>query len=178
MLEEHEKQYNASAESRGVAVIKSKNDGNPKKPSVKNQGKVPDRLPDKRVTFKKAGSTEARPVGERHCWLCNQTGHLRRDCPMRTEAPGRAKGSKTGAVSTSQGACDMSVDELEQLLAQKRLSDEQSKLENSSTSVVSASEVQAGAVGSLLEVMVDIGGVPTLATVDTGAQSTIISRST
>ena len=86
---------------------------------------------------------------------------------MRTEAPGRAKDSKTGAVSTSQGACDMSVDELEQLLAQKRLRDEQSRLENSSTSVVSASEVQARAVGSLLEVMVN-----------TGAQFTIVSRST
>ena len=72
----------------------------------------------------------------------------------------------------------MSVDKLEQLLAQKHLRDEQSKLENSSTSVVSASEVQAGAVGSLLEVMVNIGGVPTLATVNTGAQSTIVSHST
>ena len=45
-------------------MSKSKNDGNPKKPNAKNQGKVPDKPPDKRVTFKKIGSTEAQPVGK------------------------------------------------------------------------------------------------------------------
>ena len=49
--------------------------------------------------------------------------------------------------------------------------------EQSQTSTVTASENEAKAVGRLLEVTVEIEGVPTQAMVDTGAQSTILSRS-
>ena len=80
---------------------------------------------------------------------------------------------------SSTGAVALHIDLTEgQLEAQKRLEREGSLLpEQSQTSAVTASENEAQAVGRLLEVTVETEGVPTLAMVDTGAQSTILSRS-
>lgn len=49
---------------------------------------------------------------------------------------------------------------------------------SSNNTVNFASEGKAGVIGPLLEVEVKIEGVPVKALLDTGAQSTIISRST
>ena len=181
VLEEHERQYTLSAETRNANPSKSRSDTgrsqSSKRSSPKSQLAATDNRP---VTQKKP---EAEPSG-RHCWLCKKSGHLRRDCPVRTEAHGRTntKTSKTSAVCTFPGASDLSVSQLEELLSQKRLECEKSELaeakDKSTTSAVNASEKQARAVGSLLEIRLNIGGLPITAMVDTGAQSTIISRST
>ncbi len=49
---------------------------------------------------------------------------------------------------------------------------------DSQTSAIKVSEEKALAVGALLHMNIDIEGLPVKAMVDTGAQSTVISRST
>lgn len=74
---------------------------------------------------------------------------------------------------------DLTESQLEQLLADRRLSRERRELLSSShNNMVTSSQFQAGAVGSLVHVDVCIESLPVTAMVDTGAQSTIISRST
>jgi len=75
---------------------------------------------------------------------------------------------------------DLTEDQLEKLLAEKRLNREKQELVNDGeVNTVGASGIHAAqAVGSSLHVDIQIEGVPVTAMVDTGAQSTIISRST
>ena len=65
---------------------------------------------------------------------------------------------------------------MERLLATMRLQVEQSKLQKSSVGTVVAQS--ANAVGPVLYLEVQIEGCPVTAVVDTGAQSTILSRET
>ena len=69
--------------------------------------------------------------------------------------------------------------ELENILAQRCLSEEGQHLTDVSMNVVSSSVqcVETEAVGSTLCLQVSVEGVPVDALVDTGSQSTIISRS-
>jgi len=115
-------------------------------------------------------------VKERRCFLCQGTGHYKRDCPNRQEAPGRSKSTSSSTAGTI--AADLTEDELERLLTQKRLAKEGALMPSSNNTVSSASEGKAGVIGSLLEGEVEIEGVPVKALLDTGAQSTIISRPT
>ena len=72
---------------------------------------------------------------------------------------------------------NLSEQELERLLAEKRLACEEGRiveLTSSETNTVMASVDGANAVGVTLEVKVSIEGVPVKALVDTGAQSIII----
>ena len=74
---------------------------------------------------------------------------------------------------------DMTEEELEALLVGRRLSCEQQLLregERSDARAVQASEMDALAVGATPKLDILIEGVPFTAMVDTGAQSTIISR--
>ena len=98
---------------------------------------------------------------ERKCYTCGESCHLCRCCPRRAEAPGRAQTSNTGTASTTINPEELSEQQLEQLLAEKRLLCEQSLLEAecSSTNAVNASFKQVGAVGSLLEIGVSIEGI-------------------
>ena len=78
-------------------------------------------------------------------------------------------------------AKDLTEEELERLLAEKRLTREQSLItngESSRTNTIIASETCTCAVGSTLEVDIATEGVSVRALIDTGAQSTIISRAT
>ena len=79
-----------------------------------------------------------------------------------------------------QGVANNTVDEeetiqqMEQLLSNMQLKMEQSKLQKSRVSTVVAQS--ADAVGPVLSIEVKIEGCPVEAMVDTGAQSTILSR--
>ena len=175
MIEEYEKQYQASAEARNPTQTHRSTESARRVPTADRNGashKEHDR------SKPKSGVDSAQR--DRQCYLCKEVGHLRRDCPKKTEAPGRSKTSNTGIVATSQRLEDLSEAQLEELLAQKQLQCESSLLPSvdSKTNIISASTRQAEAVGPLAEVLVDIAGVPTIAMVDTGAQSTIISRTT
>ena len=106
---------------------------------------------------------------------------MKYECPTLVEAPGRSKNSNTSTVEAVQPIVpeELTESQLEQLLANRLLARERSVLaEESDTNTVTASGEHAKAVGSLIHLDVCIEGVPVRAMVDTGAQSTIISRST
>lgn len=184
LVEEYEKQYAASAESRNTNPQK---DHNAKSPKANNRNRNGERhghqsssKPAESEVPKSGQGQATQKSKERKCYFCGEVGHFRRDCPKRSEAPGRSQTSNTATVSTSISPGDLSEQQLEQLLAEKRLQHEQTLLESehSTTNAVNASCGHAGAVGSLLGVEVSIEGVSIAAMLDTGAQSTIISRST
>ena len=75
-------------------------------------------------------------------------------------------------------ADNLTEEQLEQMLASRRLSREQALLNGSATNTVSAAGDDVPAVGPTLLLNVSIEGFPVEAMVNTGAQSTIISRST
>ena len=130
------------------------------------------------------GSGQSYPKGGK-CWHCNGYGHIERNCPKRgTESPGRT--AKISTVATP-GIPEMTIRQLEEVLASKRLAAEQNKLSadigtvtgvTSGTNQVSNSSVDAtDAIGPILYLEVSIEGHPVKALVDTGAQSTILSQS-
>ncbi len=125
------------------------------------------------------------PRGQIKCYLCNELGHVRRDCPLKTESPGRSK-SSTAAVEANDMLLinlhsltygeDLSESQLESLLAEKRRRREETELPGDRTqaSVITASEEKADLVGPVVTMDVNIKGIPISAMIDTGAQSTII----
>ena len=180
MLEEHEKQFAVSAQSRNEHK-KSHSEGSRKQNRTGDKKNLPI------VTSNNRKSPDKEPeIRERRCFRCKQLGHLQKDCPVKTEAPGRsAQTANTGSVGAGElpvHAADLTESQLENLLAERRLNREQRELaeegDRSQTSAVHASEEKAGAVGALLHVDFDIEGLPVKAMVDTGAQSTIVSKST
>ena len=184
MFEEREKQFAASAQAQNE-VKKGSGDGYRKVPQYKPLDKQnPEKPPERAVSFR-----------ERRCHRCKQTGHIHKDCPIKTETPGRtpqvantsavggtpqvANTSAVGATEFPIRTEDLTESQLEKLLAERQLNWEKQELTSGSqTNLVNASGEQAEAVGTLLHVDVCIEGVPVRAMVDTGAQSTIISRTT
>ena len=164
LLEEYEKQYVASAESRNIGSTKDHD--NKKKSSYKsrNQEKDGDQQsspsPSRGDANRKTPNLTTPLSKERRCYSCGQTGHLRNACPKRAEAPGRSQTSTTSNVTSAADPKDLSEEQLEQLLAAKKLQREQSLLKVSSNNVVSSACPCAMTVGSLLEVEVNIEGVP------------------
>ena len=112
--------------------------------------------------------------------------HFARDCykRKRKEATGRSGGnggsrnlSRTAAL-TADLINDIPDEELEQLLAQRRLQREQVMLEDDVSTVGTVTTSgQADAVGPTLYFNMTVGGIPVKTMVDCGSQSTIISRS-
>jgi len=118
--------------------------------------------------------------GKIACWSPEQKlYHIRRDCPRHQEAPQRSANLNiVGARADTGSVKDLSEEELEHLLTDKRLAPEKgllSESESSKANTVLSSDTCARAVGSTLEMEVSIEDVPL---VDTRAQSTIISRTT
>ena len=130
--------------------------------------------------------------GRRGCFHCGELNHIQRNCPgLKTEAVGRsgrvsnlaARGTSSEQTNTDDSptpqpkeAKDCTQDEqllqqLEKLLATMRLKVERSKL---SVGTVVADTVDA--VGPVMFLDVEIEGCPVRAVVDTGSQSTIVSR--
>ena len=196
VLEQHEKQYQESAASRSG----DKQD-KPIRPSSqqKGNGGAQQKYDSERNTFYKYV-----PIHERTCYNCNKVGHLSRDCKLHTvktkkqwEAPGRGSKERSAPKSSCSAVLEsvvsesdtkpvsssgeLSTKQLRELLTQRQLQDEQNMLD-SGTNVVNADTIgvkEEGpkAVGPTLFLKVQVGGVPVEAMVDTGSQSTIISRS-
>ena len=103
--------------------------------------------PDKSANFTKQK--------ERRCYLYKEIGHYRCDCPLKSETPGKSSSTNTGNSSNAgTTAADLTEDELEQLLAQKKLAKEGSLLPSSNNTVNATSTGKTGAIGPLLEVEV------------------------
>ncbi len=178
MLEEHEKQFALSAQSRNENKKgSSEHSRRQNKPADKRNSTS--LLPVNKSSEKEADNHTFR------CYRCKQPGHLRKDCPRKTEAPGRTMhGATTGSVGVKASVQveDLTESQLEDMLAERRLNRVQQGFvetgTDSQTSAIKASEEKALAVGALLHMNIDLEGLPVKAMVDTGAQSTIISRST
>ena len=176
MLEECEKQFAASANVRSSENQKKLfNDRVRKPPNYKPKETLGARIQEKPVDL------ESSQPRERRCFLCKKVGHMRRECPLKTEAPGRSQASSTSVVEVAESVTrpeDLTESQLEQLLASRRLNQEKIALHVTSQANTITGEGEAQTVGSLLHLDLCIEGVPIKAMVDTGAQSTIISRST
>ena len=175
MMEQYERQYAASAATHSDQSS-SKND-RPRKTatSLAKDESVAKEQP--KSTGPAAGKKVQRDV---FCWGCREAGHIKRNCPKKAEAPGHSKVASTGAVDASPSVKvdDLTEEQLEQMLADRRLRREQALLSGGATNTVLAEENAVPAVGPTLLLDVLIEGLPVKAMVDTGAQSTIISRST
>ena len=169
MLEQYERQYAASAVAHSDQTSK-KND--------RARRTTPSTVPGEqaRVTPATQGAEKKTQRGV-FCWNCREAGHIKRDCPKKIEAPGRSNVANTGVVGAIP-ADSLTEEQLEQMLADRRLRREQSLLDSSVTSTVCAGEGTVPAVGPVLSLEVTIEGLPVRAMVDTGAQSTLISRAT
>ena len=181
-LEKHEEQYAAAARTRDdrTPTRGSKNSDDKATPkfsqSKESQPTLKDVKKPQESTFRK---------DNRGCFLCGNMNHIARDCykQKKTEAAGKS-GSGNSVTRTATLAIDLLKEvpdeELEQLLAHRRLQREQNLLDNiedaSTVRAVTTNE-KADAVGPTLYVNVTIEGVPVKAMVDCGSQSTIISRS-
>lgn len=189
-LERHEQQF---ASCRGESRTKephSKNSDQTNSQPQSQTGTGAGASSPKDTTPKTRPSQPARTSGRsRGCFNCGDLNHLRRDCPnFKPESSRRSgvgdlstKSSGQDTISPSPGAElgnptpeEESVHQLEKVLATMRLNLEKSKLQKSNVETVVADQVSS--VGPVIYLEVELEGCPVKAVVDTGAQSTIISR--
>ena len=178
-LEEQEKQYAASSVIHQSDNSRRSDYSKMSTGSQPPAGTLPPSTPTTQATVRseEIGSRQL----ARRCHHCKETGHLRRDCPRRQEALGR---SSTNTVTAQQNPArveDLTEQELERLLAERRLQRERGSVTNpevSHANTITATAAHAKAVGAALETDVSIEGVSVRCLIDTGAQSTIISRAT
>ena len=181
MLEQHEKQFTASATSRGETK-KPKSAGATQPPSSFRSSIVPEK---------------SRPASTtnfvRLCHFCRQPGHLARSCPerlkgMKSEAPGHSSNAaaRTSCVEVKETRTqdELTEEELELLLARCRLRKEKEMLPEVSGTDGAVGCITAfqkkqpePAIGPLFYCDIEVEGVPVTSMVDCGSQTTIISRS-
>ena len=108
------------------------------------------------------------------CHACHRFGHIARNCRFRhrrsAEAPGRSQDSNSRLVTSAAGLSD---EQLEEELTKRRIDKEQELVDECMESSVN---VVTGAVGPSYWLQISVEGVVVPALVDTGSQSTIISR--
>ena len=185
-LERHDQQFsvgrNDSKQQRGRSKVPGKTD------LVKNPEESPRRdLPHRNVS---------RFTGNKGCFNCGHLGHIQRNCPdLRADSTGRfqkpnlttrfqkpdstarsGKVSTLSAAATCESAEELSVQQLEQLLAKKRLGIERTQLGKGTSKIDTVVSDSTDAVGPVVYLELAIEGYPVKAMVDSGAQSTILSR--
>ena len=112
--------------------------------------------------------------------------HIFQNCPHSVEEPGRQLNASVTSSTNTVGSIqpvvpdEVTDEQPEQILMRRRLTHEQEKLSksstHSSTNSIESDNSSNKAVGPAMFVDVSIDGVTVHAMVDTGAQSTIISR--
>ena len=162
--ERREQQYCEVAEERKDTQQKTKKVEKPSTQPRKEQGEMA------------SGSEKREPSRQGQgpqCHACHRFGHIAKFCRQKrgAEAPGRQKDSQTRLVT---GIGELSDKELEQELSKRRLDKEQQLM---SECVESSVNVVMGAVGPSYWLQISVEGLAVSALVDTGSQSTIISRS-
>ena len=180
-MECRERQYNDLAdEHRGKDKAK-KVDGEPNRGTGSDsRSKVSSEDSDNN-SHKSTSGRSANRQGQQHiqCRACGQYGHIARNCGQKrrqgAESPGRQDVGAPAKPKASLQVCsvaDYSDQELEQELTRRKPDKEQQLADEPAKSV----NVVTGAVGSAYLLDVSVGGLVVSALVDTGSQSTIISR--
>ena len=194
MLEQREKQYAVSAATRDAS-----GDGPKRSEKFTRQrsghsggGQKRPPKPSSGSAGQSQGTSSASPpwtLPTRVCYTC-QPGHFSRECPQRAkhpEASGRTQGatpsSRTATLEPksasveSASSSELSTPQLQKLLAQRLVDEEQTLMMGDANTVTTGVETATSqAVGPTLCMPVNVGGVTVEAFVDTGSQSTIISR--
>ena len=190
MLEEHEKQFAASAETQAGSKVGKQTSTRQIRQGVSSQTKdSPAPTTSDHPGVKHPARTDV-SASKIRCYNCRELGHKRPDCPRKAEAPGRRSTapSHTAMVEANLTQVDplpsgidpscFTEEELEQILARKRRDREEAQLTSDIATVVAVPGDKAQVIGPMVFVDVNIEGLIVAAMVDTGAQSTIISRET
>ena len=180
-LEQHEKQYAASAASKSDSHRSGKKNEqtnqSPRDPPSKSTDRQDSETDPPQTTLSNSQTDRRRSYHRGRFKSGHRDNQQRRETKPLQEAPGRSDASRTAVVGQVPKLDDFSDEQLKAVLARRRLDREQQLLlEASTTSAVSAVEDTKGAVGPTLYLDILIEGVPVRAMFDTGAQSSIISR--
>ena len=186
MLEQHEKQFTASAACRTETPSKKS------KPSAQAGGSRPPTTSQKSQKPQESVPAQASaPKVVRLCHVCREPGHFVRNCPIRFknskhESPGRSTNESTARTSAvevkeTNEQKELTEEELEFLLARCRLQKEKQMLQTvpeGNVACVKATPPQHSGpvIGPLLYCDLEVEGVPVVSMVDCGSQTTIISR--
>ena len=188
-LERHEQQFASARGENRQREQPAKNTGNSPSRQRSQPGQSDGGTSTQKNSQKSVPGQPARNSGRnRGCFNCGDLNHLRRDCPnnkpeasrrsgvgdLSTQCGGQGNKSLTGEMPENCTPEEESVRQLEQLLATMRLNMEKSKLQKANVGTVVADQVSS--VGPVIYLDVEVEGYPVRAVVDTGAQSTIISR--
>ena len=181
-LEQHEKQYAASAASKSDTHRSNKSNEqtsqSPRDPagtSTDHQDSGTD--PPLPTTSSNSQTIRRRTHPRGHFRGGHRDNQQRWESRPHREAPGHSDTSRTAVVGQVPKLDDFSDEQLKAVLAKRHLDREQQLLlEASTTSAVSAVEDTKGAVGPTLYLDILIEGVPVRAMFDTGTQSLIVSR--
>ena len=170
-----------------------------KKPGGDQESKAPQRTSGQSPTFVPSNRPRSK-----ECYQCGETGHFARESPSTSHKPeatgrhtagmpgryagfkggttGRGPPARTATLTANLSPAELTEQQFEELLAKRCLERESELLQQ--TSAASGSQVDtittddslSSAVGPTLVLPVQIEGVQVSALVDTGSQSTIISR--
>ena len=187
MLEMHDQQYTAAAQARDGktkgATHGEKGQKSTEQPRQSSQSQKPSGDGASPSVVNRGGM---QPKSKFSCWKCGEMGHLSRHCRKKThEALGSSSkstpdrhNSRTATIEVSDPIQSLTDAQLESILAERRRSREQSLLsENAQVNVVTACG-EVAAIGPTLVLNIVIEGEPVEAMVDSGSQSTIVSRET
>ena len=109
------------------------------------------------------------------CHACHGFGHIAKNCRYKhrrdAEAPGRSQDSSSRLVTST---AELSDKQLEEELTKRRLDKEQELIDEC---IENSVNVVTGAVGPSYWLQISVESVKVPALVDTGSQSTIMSRS-
>ena len=181
-LEQHEKQYAASAASKNDTHRSNKRNEQTSQSPRDPAGTSTDRQdsgtdPPLPTTSPNSQTDRCRTHPRGRLRGGHRDNQQRRGSRPPQEAPGRSDASRTAVVGQVPKLDDFSDEQLKAVLTKRHLDHEQQLLlEASTTSAVSAVEDTKGAVGPTLYLDILIEDVPVRAMFDTGAQSSIISH--
>ena len=193
-LEKHKKQISAKAAINGDKEISSDHSKQPhgasKSSTFKSQKSSTDQAPQ--ITSHKGVKGNQPPsAGFQRRQAYNQPfrggsficggPHLAKVCPdrgVKSEAPGRSYKSRSAEITATPRAVTYTEEELVKMLNECRLKNEETLLaqEKSQCNVISTKEQTGKAVDPTLVIQLQIEDIPVEAMVDTGSQSTVISR--
>ena len=198
VVECHDQQYNTGRSGRSQQATPKPNQGSgsqeePRSSSHSSRRRSRPATSDQKDSPSPQAEPTARPMSSRSsmrhtprrgCFNCGDPSHFQRDCPkLQPEARGRSSGVSALAGEPKGGnpssedmtPSEQSIQQLEQVLASMKLNMEQDKLRKANVGTVISRAAKA--VGPVLYLNLKMEGYPIKAVVDSGAQSTIISRS-